>query len=67
MDLNLKEYKLPLESFIQGWYIDESICDDIINLFNDRKEYWVEGIVADKVQPDRKQSTDLYVNKKENS
>ncbi len=63
MDLNLKEYKLPLESFIQGWYIDESICDDIINLFNDRKEYWVKGIVADKVQPDRKQSTDLYVNK----
>ena len=60
---NLKEYKLPLESFIQGWYIDESICDDIINLFNDRKEYWVEGIVADRVQPDRKQSTDLYVNK----
>ena len=67
MDLNLKEYKLPLESFIQGWYIDESICDDIINLFNDRKEYWVEGIVADKVQPDRKQSTDLYVNKNDST
>ena len=36
-------------------------------MFNDRKEYWVKGIVADKVQPDRKQSTDLYVNKNDST
>ena len=35
MTLNLKEYKLPIESFIQGWYMEESICDDIIKMFND--------------------------------
>jgi len=65
IDLNLKEYKLPVESFIQGWYMSESICDDVIDLFHDRKEYWVEGIVCDRVQPDKKKSTDLHINNKD--
>ena len=43
MNFNLKEYKLPVESFIQGWYMKENTCDDIINLFNDRKEHWTNG------------------------
>ena len=63
MTLNLKEYKLPIESFIQGWYMEESICDDIINMFNDNKEHWVEGTVVDRVQPDKKQSTELGIDK----
>jgi len=67
MELNLKEYKLPLESFIQGWYMSESICDDVINFFNDRKEYWSNGIIGDKVETDKKKSTDLYVSMNEMS
>ena len=63
MTLNLKEYKLPIESFIQGWYMEENICDDIINMFNDNKEHWVEGTVVDRVQPDLKQSTELGIDK----
>ena len=63
MTLNLKKYKLPIESFIQGWYMEESICDDIINMFNDNKEHWVEGTVVDRVHPDKKQSTELGIDK----
>lgn len=67
MELNLKEYKLPLESFIQGWYMSESICDDVINFFNDRKEYWSNGTIGNKVETDKKKSTDLYVSMNEMS
>ena len=31
------EHKFPFESFIGGWYIDESICDDIINYYDKNK------------------------------
>ena len=27
------EHKFPFESFIGGWYMDESICDDLINFY----------------------------------
>tara|TARA_B100001564_G_C20470023_1_gene592194 strand:+ start:135 stop:719 length:585 start_codon:yes stop_codon:yes gene_type:complete len=65
LNLNLKEYKLPVESFIQGWYMKESTCDDIINLFNDRKEHWTNGMMADKIQPDKKKSIELSIDKNE--
>ena len=65
--MNLKEYKLPIESFIQGWYIKESTCDDIINLFNDRKEHWTTGTMGDKIQPDKKKSTELSIDKDDTS
>jgi len=32
------EHKFPYESFIGGWYISESICDDLIKLFHSAKE-----------------------------
>ena len=62
IDLNLKEYKLPVESFIQGWYMSESICDDMINFFHRHKDLWTPGKVSDSVQEYKKKSTDLYVN-----
>ncbi len=61
--MNLKECKLPIESFIQGWYMEDSICDDIINLFNDRKEHWTTGMTGDKIQPYKKKSTELSIDK----
>ena len=34
----------PHESFIGGWYIDEKICDNLIQLFKDNKEHQKEGV-----------------------
>jgi len=62
IDLTLKKYELPIDSFIQGWYIPETICDDMINFFTKHKDLWVQGKISDSVQQDKKKSTDLYVN-----
>ena len=32
--MNLKKHYFPKDSFIQGWYIPEKICDDLINYYN---------------------------------
>jgi prolyl 4-hydroxylase len=31
------EYKFPYESFIGGWYISNSVCDDMIKVFHSSK------------------------------
>ena len=33
-----REYKTPYESFIGGWYIPKSICNNLIKLFNKNKQ-----------------------------
>jgi len=62
----IKEYKLPFESFVGGWFIDDKICENIIDYFNKIPEkfkskghsfYNDERVVNKKV----KDSTDLYV------
>jgi|TARA_R110002012_G_C11331056_1_gene577046 prolyl 4-hydroxylase len=40
-----KEYKLPLNSFIGGWFIPEKICDDLIKYFNKNKKMQTEGFI----------------------
>ena len=32
------EHKFSLESLIGGWYISESVCDDMIDYFDWHKE-----------------------------
>ena len=51
----------PLESFVGGWYIDEKICDDLIQLFKDNKEHHKEGVIGGpyNVNKELKHSTDL--------
>ena len=44
MRRKMKEHNLPYESFVSGWYIDEKICDDLIQLFKDNKEHQKEGV-----------------------
>jgi len=39
----MTEHKFPYESFIGGWYISESVCDNIINFFDTNKEYCVSS------------------------
>jgi len=31
----IKEYKLPLDSFIGGWFIDKPICNNVVKYFKD--------------------------------
>ena len=36
----MKEYKLPLDSFIGGWFIDKTVCDDLVKYFKDTRKDW---------------------------
>jgi len=53
----LKEYKLPLNTFIGGWFIPEKICDDLIKYFNKNKKNQTEGLF--------RMNNNLIINKKE--
>jgi hypothetical protein len=63
----MTEHEFPYESFIGGWYIPESICDDLIKLFLSAREkgHTVIGLQKsfNKVQVDktRKDSEELFI------
>ena len=59
----MKEHNLPYESFVSGWYIDEKICDDLIQLFKDNKEHQKVGVSGGpfNVQKNVKDSIDLGI------
>ena len=38
-----KEYKLPKENFISGWFIPDNICDNLISYFNTNKDKTIQG------------------------
>jgi len=61
--MDLKEYILPKNSMIGGWYIPSKICDDFITLFKDSKEYQAPGVVGPplRIDPDEKKSTEVPV------
>jgi hypothetical protein len=44
--LNLKEYELPKESFIGGWYIPEHICDGVIQYYYENENEIVKGQIG---------------------
>tara|TARA_E500000318_G_scaffold69767_1_gene64539 strand:- start:172 stop:756 length:585 start_codon:yes stop_codon:yes gene_type:complete len=45
----MKEYKLPYDSFIGGWFIDKDICDNIVKYFKDTpNKFKTEGNVYSK-------------------
>ena len=51
------------ESFVAGWIIDEKICDDLIDLFNENKSYHKEVVLARPYNENEKlqHSTDLGI------
>ena len=56
------------KSFIKKIYYFEKLgledqYTNIIDLFNGRKEYWVNGMMCDKIQPDKKKSIELSIDK----
>ena len=63
--VNLKDHNFPSESFIGGFYINESICDDLIKYFKDNRLAATPGTVGGAdgatVKKEVKDSTDLRV------
>ena len=61
--MDLKEYILPKNSMIGGWYIPEGICDDLITLFKQSEEYQKPGVVGPpvRVDPTQKISTEVPI------
>ena len=44
--LHLKEYIFPHKSFIGGWYIPNTICDELIEIFKNNKGNYTSGVVG---------------------
>ncbi len=57
-----KEYKLPLDSFIGGWFISSKICDGLISYFNEFSKHATPGKSGKgKVKKNVKDSLDLVI------
>ena len=64
MEYMFKEYKTPLNSFIGAWFIDEKICDEMIQYFKENKKSAKKGTVSHDVTNSYiKDSLDLSLNK----
>tara|TARA_R110002060_G_scaffold43197_1_gene54654 strand:- start:129 stop:695 length:567 start_codon:yes stop_codon:yes gene_type:complete len=58
----IKEYKLPKESFIGGWFIPKKICDKLISYYNEFNLHVIHGTIGDKkVNKSVKDSMDLTI------
>ena len=56
------EYKFPYESLIGGWYINHSVCDELLKLYNDKKELSVSAVKTTHIHdPKVKTGLDLFV------
>ena len=63
---NLKKYDLPFESFIGGWFISNSICDKMIEFYNNNKHMVQSGLTYEGgnkgIDKEIKESEDLRIN-----
>ena len=58
----LKQYKLPKESFIGGWFIPKKICDKLISYYDKFNSHVVPGTIGDRnVLKSVKDSMDLFI------
>ena len=56
------EHKFPYESFIGGWYIDYSICDALLKLYEDNKKLSVSATETLHIQDEKvKTGLDLFI------
>jgi prolyl 4-hydroxylase len=60
-DLKFKEEKFPTNSFIGGWYMDEEICDKLINYYKSNPNLQFDGVVASEIRPKEKLSKDISI------
>ena len=61
--MKLKEYKLPKESFIGGWFIPSSVCDKLISYYNKSNNVIVGTNASFVVNKKIKDSLDLVIYK----
>jgi prolyl 4-hydroxylase len=66
--MDLKEYILPENTFIGGWYIPFNLCDEIIKIFKDHPKNQAPGVVGPplRVDPKEKESTEIAIDPKYN-
>ena len=60
--MDLKEYILPKESIIGGWYIPANICDELIQVFRSNEKNQAPGVVGPppvKIDLSKKASTEV--------
>ena len=44
--MKFKEYELPFNSFMGGWQTDDKIIDDMVDYYNDNKDYRIQKIFS---------------------
>ena len=59
--MDLKEYILPTNSMIGGWYIPPVLCDDLITLFKDNKDKQAPGVVGPPLRVDPAEKVSMEV------
>ena len=67
--MDLKEYVLPQNTFIGGWYIPPYLCDGLIEVFKAYPKHQSPGVVGPpplKVRPEIKESTEIALDPKYN-
>ena len=66
--MDLKEYVLPQNTFIGGWYIPSNICDELIQIFKNNPKNQSPGVVGPplRVDPKEKESTEIAIDPKYN-
>ena len=60
----MKEYNLPNNTMIGGWYIPAPLCDELVHIFQTNADKHVEGVVGPhpaKVNKEMKTSTELII------
>ncbi len=66
--MNRKIKQLPedeinkLDLFIKGWYIDHSVCDQLIDLFESHKQFQFSGLTGPSIN-----NNGVYVNSKDST
>tara|TARA_B100000900_G_scaffold390139_1_gene383599 strand:- start:123 stop:710 length:588 start_codon:yes stop_codon:yes gene_type:complete len=66
----MKEYKLPLDSFIGGWFIDKTVCDNLVKYFKDtpnkfKSKGYVFNYGRNMINKKVKDSLDLPISSKQ--
>ena len=57
-----KEYQLDKSTFMGGWYIPESVCNELVEVFNNNKSKWYKGTIGDNyTEHNAKKSTELII------
>jgi len=62
--MDLKEYVLPQNTFIGGWYIPSNVCDKFIKIFKSNPGNQSPGLIGPpplKIDPKQKESMDITI------